>query len=71
MQLPGVAFPFSELRGVCSRFELNLKKCYRVLQIWIDIQYMMNGETLLNYETLNYEGSAGIFDHVEYDYTLD
>jgi len=39
MQLPNVAFPFSELIGVCSRFEMNLKKCYTVLQIWIDIQY--------------------------------
>ena len=31
----------------------------------------MNGETLHYYETLNYGDSAGIFDHVEDDYTLD
>jgi len=70
MQLPNVAFPFSELRGVCSRFEMNLKKCYRVLQILINLKYMMIGETLHYYETLNYGGSAGIFDHLEDDYTL-
>ena len=49
MQSPSGAFPFSELRGVCSRFAMNLKKGYTVLQIWIDIKYMMNGETLHYY----------------------
>jgi hypothetical protein len=45
------------------------------LQIWIKInyfgiQYMMNGENLHYYETLNYWGSAGIFDHVKDDALL-
>jgi hypothetical protein len=32
---------------------------------------MKSGETLYYYEPLNYRGSAGIFDHVEDDYTLE
>jgi hypothetical protein len=32
---------------------------------------MMSGETLHYYTTLNYRGSAGIFDHVEDGYTLE